>query len=1268
MSRFLQSGTRRRRRQTGAALVIVLALLVLLTALVAIFLSRALIERKVAASSASGNSANILARSAADMITGDLRQEIVNGSTAVVVGPSTNQTTLYFPLTATNMVPQRAGIATNSAGADQAPNLVRRSLRSDPLAVPSRASAVNSSTDVSANGRSISLARWNSHYLLPRLNAGSTTIDSTPIAAFTAPDWVMVTTSGPKVLTTPDATTIGRYAYAVYDEGGLLDANVAGYPSGMSTYLASQLAGKGSLALADLTAIGLTSTDVDNLVGWRNYATAQPASGSFGGYNFSGDSTASTNYYNYVSTATNGFLVVNPQQFNNRTDQAFGSRQALLKYQRAAGFPQDALQYLGTFSRDLEQPNFRPDPSRPKNHYLLDTDNSNDTCGTSTSNNTTGANQDLINPSLLTVRDSGGDLVLKRRFPLSRLSILEQAANAVRTGGTLTTTQVNQVYDYFGLTWDGTNSRWTYGHGDATRIYRLSDLPGNTAAANPDGTPREPDFFETLKAVINCDSLGKQHGALDLNKPQSPHGPDGSLIDGQIHYQLIQIGANLIDQYDADSYPTCVYFNGSEVYGVENLPYLAGWETVWYQMKALGWGTDVNNGMGTPPTSGTSYQTSVMLQPILWNPHAPATTTSTGPTNFRIVAGSPTDTAASIYPICTGAGSAPGKWSWWTLGAFPPAYPATATFAGANNMTKVTSGTNNGLYTYAAAVVDPAISMIEFSTGSGTAAFLEPYRLHTLNDPPGSNAQNDPGYSAGEITISADPGLVTADGSNTAIGFFLGNCWTGPNTNSQDHSGNYLSQGALSTDLKFKLQYKVGTAWLTYDVIDDVYTSAGIYSTIAMPAADSPPFTRGFITCLKVDPRTDRWGCYHMATFPSTGTPGPPIGVAPSPSTTGASSNGPYDNGVTPIKKPPLYNLPEGITLGPSLTGSYGMVGNNTGGPAAVGWAQPSMPIVSDLMCNLAPSSASPPTPNPNVGTSTSATPGAKLYYVDADGVIRRAMGGNFSGNDGLPCYTGNYKSRPAVLNRPFRSIAEMGYAFRGQAWKNLDFANPESGDSALLEAFCLNDLQNAPGDVTVAGRVNLNTRQPKVLQALIQGVSKAEGEIISNAEAANAAQGLVNWTTADPTQSVNQTVGIFNKGPLRNRAELVGKFVTQVVYSNPTLSLTGGQTPVLDGSKTYSGYVSTLASPGVFTSAADAAISQRRECVLRALADSGNARTWNLLIDVVAQTGHYPPTSKTAADLAKFVVTGESRYWIHVAIDRYTGNVIAESFEPVED
>ena len=92
---------------------------------------------------------------------------------------------------------------------------------------------------------------------------------------------------------------------------------------------------------------------------------------------------------------------------------------------------------------------------------------------------------------------------------------------------------------------------------------------------------------------------------------------------------------------------------------------------------------------------------------------------------------------------------------------------------------------------------------------------------------------------------------------------------------------------------------------------------------------------------------------------------------------------------------------------------------------------------------------------------------GAGTYFMDPDGVVRRAMGGyntyNSTGSPtlGLPMApappppgviynsstTPTPSSRPIMLHRPFRSVAELGYVFSDRPWKNLDFFSPESGD-----------------------------------------------------------------------------------------------------------------------------------------------------------------------------------------------------------------------------
>ena len=87
---------------------------------------------------------------------------------------------------------------------------------------------------------------------------------------------------------------------------------------------------------------------------------------------------------------------------------------------------------------------------------------------------------------------------------------------------------------------------------------------------------------------------------------------------------------------------------------------------------------------------------------------------------------------------------------------------------------------------------------------------------------------------------------------------------------------------------------------------------------------------------------------------------------------------------------------------------------------------------------------------------------------------------------------------------------------------------------------------------------------------------------------------------------------------------------------------------------------VSRLAgAAGTFFGSGDEA----RKTVVRALAELTQTRTWNLMIDVTAQSGRYP---STATGLDQFVVQGEKRYWLHVALDRFTGEMIDQQLEEV--
>jgi hypothetical protein len=50
----------------------------------------------------------------------------------------------------------------------------------------------------------------------------------------------------------------------------------------------------------------------------------------------------------------------------------------------------------------------------------------------------------------------------------------------------------------------------------------------------------------------------------------------------------------------------------------------------------------------------------------------------------------------------------------------------------------------------------------------------------------------------------------------------------------------------------------------------------------------------------------------------------------------------------------------------------------------------------------------------------------------------------------------------------------------------------------------------------------------------------------------------------------------------------------------------------------------------------------------------------------VIAQTGKYTPGTADLSDSTKFIVQGEKRYWLHIALDRDDGIVLGSQLEEV--
>ncbi len=1383
----------------GVALVVVLAFIVLLTALVVAYFSRSTTGRMLSNSSAGQTKAAMLAQSASDIVVSGLKQEIVGGSAT----PSPSPANFYVPLAAANAVPVRYPTpAPGSIPADPMPNLVRRSVAGDQNipapAVSSLASAVNSATAPAVNGHTITTARWNSHYLIPSYTAVATPTGnansippSTPDAAtrFVAPDWVLFTRAGPAVqagmgtgvtainnaLSTNQNYVIGRYAYAIYDEGGLLDMNVAGHPTPSGTptptgtpptpFTQTQVGQKSSLALAELTQLPIvknpTSTDatadpaeylsqtlVDDIVGWRNYASANLSAATFPSFTFNAGS-AQNWFTNFAANNTTGFLKVygGTAASAGPTDQALLSRQQLLRLRSSIGFSPNVLQYMGTFSRSLEQPSYVPDASRPK-IVSPNTPPPNPTLADNyLGNNDAVGGDDVINPAFLNVRVKSvftrvngtaavvGEPLVKTKFALSRLALVAYNSTCPQSSGG------NHIWDYFGLSRSSASQPWTYYH-NTTHIKTLDEVATEG---------REPDFAELLKAAINVGSLGKGgphlHGTATDDWGNYQYG-----VDVSVDNHVLQLMANLIDQNDTDSYPTVIQYSfpssaGSvthTVRGIEDLPYIYRYHPMTVMTKlpttvALASDTVTfynydasapNQRSGGPvvtmpyckpsPTldSKSQGQAIMLMIPEVWNPHdasptRAATVPGPRPTKFRI-------TAVTDDPLDQSA------WGTWAQTATAMNYQkdipdtAASTYPQPTHapMTKVSTAMNfsdnNGqLFREPTLLWHP-----DAPTGAGlspdsTSSLAGPYV--DANFPDASKTATYLGLYVGATPvnyvqtisdeyIAADPSTNGATNLPQTATFLFqpSSIWYGT---------DFPASGPHYEQMTFRLEYQDQNGqWVVYDEKYGDFHQMG-HPLLPVNKNDTATWPRSkwanpirsgqfASNATAYDPRTNRFGIGTTSTLSTNYTGNinnsylyetTPAGYSSTDTDIGNVNFGTSKYTIVETERPVSDWGNEILYSNPCMTSDPGknlqmLWGGGVGYSASNG--QDSSPNEYDGVLFVQN--------NPAVLTwSHDHGTQVPLFYEDADGTARRAMGAYMdtlqfntsgvalSGNQvGLPLvksnsYTsggvgtpgGGNVSRPIVLNRPFQNVGEMSYAARGIPWKQVDFFTPESGDTALLDVFCVNE---PPADGIVAGKVNLNTHQVPVITALLAGAYRDEVKNLnlnpmpayafaplSGIEAANIATALVGITT-DTTHAW--------RGPLANVSNLVGRYVAT---PGDTTGFTDLYTFTGIGSaapRTYAGFSAALSS-SVYTAGTASSytpkIQRLRESAVRALANSGQTRVWNLMIDMVAQTGHYTPASTT---LAQFIVDGEQRCWVHVAIDRLTGEVIDKQVEVVSE
>ena len=1210
------------------ALIITLALIVLLSALVIALISLSKNSAQIAAAAVSHSDAQAFTRSVANLVVSDYQNELIASSTNLPSLPTAGSpATIRYPMTNTAAVPYRIislaiqtdGYFTNFS------SLVGQSLPNTPifptntapyksttgltLSIPSGASIISTAAP-SLNNRFISGMRWSKPQMLFSTNAA--TSGALQFSDTESPAWIYVTRAGVPASQTfsssfSDNTSsnanfvIGRFGFNVYNIGGLLDINSAGY-SLSDTASSTNAPYKGALAWADLTALpGWSGTAngtnmVSSFVTWRN------PTGMANGY--------ATTVQNWLGPQ--GFL--NPFQTSTSGDRFFVSRQDLLSYQAGhpSTMPAAVLPFLTHWTRAIDTPSYVPNPARPLVAKSL-----------ANGGNDGYQNDNLINPNINQVCDSTGTPVMRERFPLSRLDLV---ANNISIPTGPPSGNAANILAYFGLQWDSTNNQWVYMHGDnntGNRILRLSEIPQSSGQWS-----REPDFFEILKAAITAGSIGKQAGIVSSTPSTSIHAQGN--LDGQIDYHLMRIGACIIDQYGSGSYPTHISFNGTDVYGLKNLPYLYYSRIYYYPLPAT-WpkrtsGTYAGDYIFTLSTSTSVRGWTAMLQPTLWNPNAPPSGTFNGPTTFRVVADSH-GIGSQYQSYGIGTGSTP-----------------TADYSDDKDGGPDLS---QQFVTYS-----PDNAYLQFSTTTtGAASFREPRTLATTNYPTGANTTCYPDstdYVATDSSAANIATLGTVDTLVQASSYTEQGLSTSPASNPDpvtsstryytgfklgiyplvSNSAAPSSKQYTGSPISLILQYLGPDGnYYNYDKIDSALPT--LWGQNGQEAYCGPRF----------DPRTDRFGTWFG--YDTWATTYPAYQMCRSLRPSSATPPGmTFPSGSIGYLLPVFYNT----TL---VSGSGWTIPTKSGGGTTKATS------MGDLQWN-------------NTGTHT--TSQSPMYYTDPDGVLRTADGAAeqtlSSQEAGLPMtvvsqdagaigtsttwppnYNTDYSSRPTILNRPFRSVAELGYVLRDEPWKSLDFWTAQSGDASLLDYFTLYEPStpvNSASSLTplypeVAGCLSPNGARAEVYQAVIQGTAKASGVTITPTEAQAIAQALVTWTTNTAT----------GQGPFQNRSELVSKYIGTSQSTSSTA---------------YSGFMSTLTNQLTGT---DPAIKARRESVLRALTDSTNTRTWNLMIDIIGQTGRFPSTSTT---LDKFMVTGEARYWLYVAIDRYTGKIIDSSLELVNE
>jgi hypothetical protein len=199
--------------------------------------------------------------------------------------------------------------------------------------------------------------------------------------------------------------------------------------------------------------------------------------------------------------------------------------------------------------------------------------------------------------------------------------------------------------------------------------------------------------------------------------------------------------------------------------------------------------------------------------------------------------------------------------------------------------------------------------------------------------------------------------------------------------------------------------------------------------------------------------------------------------------------------------------------------------------------------------------------------------------------------------------------------------VGEFGYGIDTSATggstplPTLDFSPPTFYDAPILDFFSYNPISSA---YPRAGIVNLYTRNAPVLAAILAQTLQTDA---------------AGRASPNPTPVVSQTQAM-------NAANLIVQETKNVLAGTPTY----GPVTQTDMTRAIAARLAIAGAPPIGIT------TEQKQSIARALAEVGQTRTWNLFIDVIAQTGHYGPNAQNLTD---FIPEGEKRYWLHIALGR---------------